>query len=167
MLFRSNSTLRYLGPPKEIGIGKGDVLFMAGGHWPEKGSTVYVCEGEFDALSIFHSGLNSIACGGKNLSEKQVSMIKDYNLVICLDNDKAGLQGSTYMSAIISQNIQSNGSDQRLMFVSPHKLYKDWNEMYVKEGPRIMKNYILSSKKNLDFQAPSGTGGDYFKIKTI
>jgi DNA primase len=161
------SSLRYLGPDKSIGIGKGDVLFMAGGAWPEKDSFVYVCEGEFDALSIHHSGLNSIACGGKNLSEKQMSLIKDYKIVICLDNDKAGLQGSTSMSMMASQNMQTNGSDQRLMFVSPYKSYKDWNEMYIKEGPKILKNYILASRKNLDFQAPIGTGGDYFKIKGI
>ena len=161
------SSLRYLGPDKSIGIGKGDVLFMAGGIWPEKNSFVYVCEGEFDALSIFHSGLNSIACGGKNFSEKQMSLIKDYKIVICLDNDKAGFQGSTSMSMMASQNMQTNGSDQRLMFVSPYKSYKDWNEMYIKEGPKILKNYILASRKNLDFQAPMGTGGDYFKIKGI
>jgi hypothetical protein len=37
--------------------------------------------------------------------------------------------------------------------------------MFVKEGPSVMKNYVLATRKNLDFQAPMGMGGDYFRIK--
>jgi hypothetical protein len=160
-----NSRIRYLGPPKEVGVGKSDVLFFAGGNWAEKNEEIYLCEGEFDALSLFYSGLNGVACGGKNLSEKQMNLIKDYKIVICLDNDKAGLGGMTAMTDMINKNIESKNLKERLMFVSPHKSYKDWNEMFIKEGPSVMKNYVLATRKNLDFQAPMGMGGDYFRIK--
>lgn len=163
----SKSKIRYLGPPKECGVGKGDVLFCAGESWPQSGETIYLCEGEFDALSLFYSDLNGIACGGKNLSEKQITLIKDYKIVICLDNDAAGSSGMSSMTDNISKNMESKGLKERLMFVSPHKKYKDWNEMYVKEGPIIVKNYILQTRKNLDFQAPLGTTSDYFKMKGI
>lgn len=162
-----NSKLRYLGPPKEVGVGKSDVLFFAGGNWADAGSEIYLCEGEFDALSIFYSGLNGIACGGKNLSEKQAGLIKNYKIIICLDNDKAGAAGMISMSDTINRNIESNNLKDRLMFVSPYKNYKDWNEMFIKEGPNVLRNYILASKKNLDFQAPLGTSGDYFRLKGV
>lgn len=162
-----NSKLRYLGPPKDVGVGKSDVLYFAGGNWAESGSEIYLCEGEFDALSIFYSGLNGVACGGKNLSEKQANLIKDYKIIICLDNDKAGASGMISMSDIINRHMESNNLKERLMFVSPYKNYKDWNEMFVKEGPNVLRNYILASKKKLDFQAPLGTSGDYFRLKGV
>lgn len=160
-----NSKLRYRGPPKEVGVGKSDVLYFAGGNWAASGEEIYLCEGEFDALSIFYSGLNGVACGGKNLDSKQINLIKDYKIVICLDNDKAGSGGMMSMSDMINRNLESKNLTDRLMFVSPYKAYKDWNEMFIKEGPNVMKNYILASKKKLDFQAPIGTGGDYFRLK--
>lgn len=162
-----NSKLRYLGPPKEVGVGKSDVLYFAGGNWVDSGEEIYLCEGEFDALSIFYSGLNGIACGGKNLDDKQMNLIKDYKIVICLDNDKAGSGGMMIMTDIINRSLESKNLKDRLMFVSPYKAYKDWNEMFVKEGPNVMKSYMTASKKKLDFQAPLGTGGDYFRLKGI
>lgn len=161
------SKLRYLGPPKEVGIGKSDVLFFAGGEWADFGEEIYLCEGEFDALSLFHSGLNGVACGGKNLSDKQINLLKNYKIVICLDNDKAGHGAMTTMSDLINRNIESENLKDRLMFVSPYKEYKDWNEMLIKESPNVLKSYVLASKKNIDFQSPIGTGGDYFRIKSI
>jgi hypothetical protein len=162
-----NSKLRYRGPPKEVGVGKSDVLFFAGGNWPEPGEEIYLCEGEFDALSIFYSGLNGVACGGKNLSEKQMSYIKNYKIVICLDNDAAGAGAMPAMTDTINKNIESKNLMDRLMFVSPYKAYKDWNAMFKKEGPNILKNYIIASKKKLDYNAPIGTSGDYFKLKGL
>lgn len=160
-----NSKLRYLGPPKEVGIGKSDVLFFAGGNWAEPGEEIYLCEGEFDALSLFYSGLNGVACGGKNLSEKQINLIKGYKIIICLDNDKAGSGGMTVMADSLNRNLEAKNLQDRLMFVSPYKAYKDWNEMFIKEGPNVLKSYVLASKKKLDFNAPIGTGGDFFRIK--
>ena len=52
-----NSKCKYLGPPKDIGVGKEDVVFMAG-KWPETGSIIYLCEGEFNAISLREAELN-------------------------------------------------------------------------------------------------------------
>ena len=79
---------KYLGPPKEIGIGKGDVIYMP--TWPENGSKVYLAEGEFEAQSICKTELNGGAFGGKSISEEQAYLLKNDQTVLCFDNDKAG-----------------------------------------------------------------------------
>lgn len=153
-----NSKLRYLGPPKECGVGKEDVVYMAG-KWPVRGSTLCLCEGEFNARSLSLSELNAAACGGKNMSEKQAIMLSDYRIIICLDRDKAGMQGSIKMmnTLSLSKNINSN---DKIMFVRPPEQYNDWNEMYIDVGAAVVNKWIQSKQKAVDFLAPYGMSGD-------
>ncbi len=157
-----NAKLRYVGPPKEVGVGKEDVVYMD--RWPGKGETVYVCEGEFNAKSLTLSGLNGAACGGKNMSEKQAAILKGYKVVICLDRDKAGWQGSAVMADRLSSFTMRMGLKERLMLVRPPVGYKDWNEMLVSLGPEILQAYILRSVKPLEQDAPAGTSSFQFDL---
>ena len=81
-LGNSEFIIRYMGPDKAIGVGKDDVLYVP--KWPAADKKIYLTEGEFDALSIYICGqergyeIYSGAFGGKNLSEKQVEMIRQY-----------------------------------------------------------------------------------------
>ena len=152
------SKLRYLGPPKSCGIGKEDVIYMAG-KWATSGSIVHVCEGEFNAKSLQLSELNACACGGKNMSEKQAIMLSDYRIVVCLDRDKAGTHGTMKMLNMLSlsKNLQSN---DKLMYVRPPEKYNDWNEMYIDAGTALVHNWIHSRSKSVDFSAPHGMAGD-------
>jgi hypothetical protein len=137
---------KYLGPPKgEQFPGKEDVIFVI--KWPPIGSKIYLTEGEFNALSIYYSSkktLNAGAFGGKNLSDKQVEMIRHYQVVLCLDTDKAGKEGLTKMAV----KLRSKG----LMpwFVRAPKIYNDWNSMLQKVGPDALINYLLKHEKPLD-----------------
>lgn len=159
------SKSKYLGPDKEVGVGKEDVIFMAG-KWPDIGETLYLCEGEFNAKSLKIAELNAAACGGKNMSEKQALMLSDYKVVICLDRDKAGKQGTTTMTSKLT-NMPKNtsvGDREKLKYVLPPHGYNDWNEMLVAVGPVVLHHYILKNQKSLDYSWPHGTHLGYFNV---
>jgi len=155
------SKCKYLGPPKEVGVGKEDVVFMAG-PWPRAGETVYLCEGEFNAISLTLCDLNAAACGGKNMSEKQALMLTDYKIVLCLDRDKAGKQGTSKMTSMIS-SVETVKGNEKLKFVIPPPGYNDWNEMLIKLGPAVLHHYIQKNQRPLDYSWPHGTHASYVK----
>ena len=153
------SKCKYLGPPKEIGVGKEDVVYMAG-PWPKSGEIVYLCEGEFNAISLKICELNAAACGGKNMSEKQSLMLADYKIVLCLDRDKAGKQGTTKMTSMITSMVSAVEATQgggKLKFVTPPPGYNDWNEMLIKIGPVMLYHYIMKNQQPLDYSWPYGS----------
>lgn len=138
--------MKYLGPPKSIGVGKEDVLFMT--QWPSEGK-VYFCEGELDAKSIHIAGLPSGAWGGKNVSDTQAKLMRPYIPVICLDNDKAGREALPKIAAFLRER-----GFKEIWYVKPCGLETgkkvDWNDMLVKFGPKLLKAYILRYEKRWD-----------------
>lgn len=161
-----DSRCKYLGPPKEIGVGKEDVVFMAG-KWPEPGDTVYICEGEFNALSLRQAEMNGAACGGKNMSEKQAILLSPYKVVLCLDRDRAGRAGTTKMSSVISALSTAHGTRDKLSFVVPPEGYNDWNEFLVKNNTVLLHHYMKKNVRHLSYSGPHGTTGDYFGFSDI
>lgn len=153
-----NAKLKYLGPPKDIGVGKGDVIFMAGS-WPANGSTVHVCEGEFNAISLHLSELEAAACGGKNMTDKQAVLLSDFKIVVCLDRDKAGESGTAKMLNMLSLG-NSLSSNDKLSYVRPPDKYNDWNDMLVDCGPAILHAWIKKKQRPVDFSAPHGMADD-------
>lgn len=146
---------KYMGPPKEIGVGKSDVIYMAG-KWPKEGETLYLCEGEFNAKSLALAEFNAGACGGKNMDEKQAILLSKYKIVLCLDRDKAGTEGSIKMSSMITMlsSYASVKDGSKLMYVAPPKGFNDWNDVLVALGPELLHHYIIKSQKPLDFSSP-------------
>lgn len=130
--------LRYLGPPKTIGVGKEDVLYFPR---TPKNQKIYLTEGEFDAYSLFASGLSSAACGGKNLSDIQASMLSKFSICLCLDLDKAGTAALKSMKTKLDA-FNSCSEKDRITIVRPAEGYKDWNEMLVKFDKDVIKSYI-------------------------
>ena len=140
---KTDAGYKYLGPPKEVGIGKGDVLFMK--HWPSYGTKVFLTEGEFDSLSIWAVGLASAALGGKAMGENQAILLRSYIPIIALDNDKAGKQGLvTIGDFLLSQGFRG------IQYVRPPSSVKDWNEMLVKYDTKVMLTYLISNLKSYD-----------------
>jgi len=161
------SKCKYLGPPKEVGVGKEDVVYMAG-KWPKEGETVYICEGEFNAISLLAAELSAVACGGKNMSKTQAIMLSRYKVVLCLDRDKAGKAGTMKMSSIISSmETAKSGSGDKLMFVVPPKGYNDWNEFLIKNNAELLHHYVTRNQKKIDYSGPSGTVCDMFGFSDI
>lgn len=53
------------------------------------GERVYLCEGEFDTMIAEQNELKTIGLlGVSNYSDKMIKQLKDFDLVICLDNDE-------------------------------------------------------------------------------
>ena len=127
---------KYLGPHKDCGVGKGDVVYMPE-NWPPANSKLYITEGEFDAKSISLSGLYACAVGGKELSDKQATMLLIYKPVLCFDADQAG--GGALLN--IGDGLKKKGFDE-VYFVRPPKQYKDWNQMLIEIGPKMINAYI-------------------------
>lgn len=135
--------LRYLGPEKEIGVGKGDVIFATS--WPKKGEKIYLTEGELDAISLKVCGFNGMACGGKTLSDMQVEYIRDYRICLALDEDAAGLSGVMEMGRKLFANQISE-----ITFVRPPVGLKDWNKMLVNFSAEIVQTWIKEHEKPFD-----------------
>jgi DNA primase len=142
-------TLRYLGPPKELGIGKGDVIFVP--KWPVFGEKIYITEGEFDALALRQSGFNSAALGGKSMSPRQVEMIESYVPVLCLDADEAGGKATT----VIASSLMARGF-KKIKYVRPCVEYKDWNGLYAARGAKTLAAYLNQQEK--DYNQSPGIG---------
>lgn len=139
--------LRYLGPPKTIGVGKEDVLYF-----PKipTSKRIYVTEGEFDAYILSSCGFSSAACGGKNLSDIQASMLSNFEIALCLDLDKAGTTALKSMKTKLDA-FDSANSKERITVIRPAEGFKDWNEMALKHSFDIIKAYIEKYEKPFSF----------------
>jgi DNA primase len=151
----SGNNLRYLGPPKELGIGKSDVLYVQ--KWPNKNEKIYITEGEFDAMSLYQCGFHSAALGGKVMSETQMRMISEYVPVLCLDADEAGGEAMPKIA-----NLLFAKGFKEVFYVRPCKEYKDWNGLLVEKGDKILKGYVRSQEKQYNV---SLSGGDWESTK--
>jgi hypothetical protein len=143
----TNNSLRYRGPAKEIGVGKEDVLFFCS--YPKVGEKVYLCEGEFDALSLQACGFNGVACGGKNLSDKQAVQLSSYKVCIAFDADEAGQRS---LSKIRNKIIQYGHPN--VAVVKPPISLKDWNNFYVQHDSKIVQAYVNSTEKKYESDIP-------------
>lgn len=143
-LYETN--LRYLGPPKTIGVGKEDVLYL-----PKKinHDKIYLTEGEFDACSLNLAGFSAVACGGKNLSDIQAAMLSNYSVCLCLDLDKAGTEAIKNMKTKLNA-FNLTGKSDKITIVRPAIGFKDWNEMLIKHSPNILKSYIDKNETSLE-----------------
>lgn len=139
----SNKGLRYLGPDKEIGVGKGDVIYAPA--WPKAGSKIHLTEGELDAYTLKICGFNGMACGGKYLSDQQIELIRKYRVCLALDEDSAGLGGIIEMGKKLILHQFHN-----ITFVRPPKGLKDWNKMLVKYKPEIVTAWVQQNEKCFD-----------------
>jgi len=137
----SKKVPKYRGPHKDCGVGKGDVVYMPDG-WPPAGSKLHVTEGEFDAKSISMSGLHACAVGGKELNDKQAAMLLAYKPVLCFDADQAGAGALLN----IGDGLKKKGFDE-VYFVRPPKQFKDWNQMLIEIGPKMINAYITQNLK--------------------
>jgi DNA primase len=134
--------LRYLGPPKSVGVGKSDVLYMV--NWRTCGGKIYLTEGEFDAISLQYSGLDAAAVGGKTVSDTQLFKLLDFQVCLAFDQDAYGLP------AVREAAVKLIGLGVNTSFVRPAKGYKDWNLMLQRFGPNVVREYILSKEKSAD-----------------
>lgn len=145
--------LRYRGPEKDCGVGKEDVLFFA--NYPEPEEKIYLCEGEFDAISLRLAGLYAVACGGKNLSVKQAIMLAKYRICLALDLDTAGQEAVSSMHQKLLEYCLINPTN-RITKANPPEKCKDWNTFLCNYDTKILKSYVEKVEENLESEQPYG-----------
>lgn len=138
--------LRYRGPESGTGFKKEEVVWIS--FFPRKGSKIYLTEGEFDAMTLDICGFRGCAAGGKEVSSKQILLIRDYEVCMAFDRDESGKQAIRKLGLMLLEN-----GVRRVSFVRPPDPYKDWNEMLAgsKDKPalseRLIRAYILQNEK--------------------
>lgn len=148
-----NEELRYRGPEKECGVGKEDVLYFT--NYPDPEEKIYLCEGEFDAMSLRQAGLNAAACGGKNLSDKQAIMLAKYKVCLALDVDDAGQSAMAKMHQKLLAYCLINPTNRITKALPPEKC-KDWNGFLCNFDHRILNGYIKKVEETLESEQPYG-----------
>lgn len=73
-----------------------------------KGDTVYICEGVYDAMILEQYGYNAVAIlGVQGFKPEWVGLFKGLNTVLCLDNDTAGEEETKELASIfLSKGIE-------------------------------------------------------------
>jgi DNA primase len=144
-----NEVPKYRGPPKELGIGKGDVIYMP--RWSDiiPGDLVFVTEGEFDCLILSQIGYFSAALGGKEATETHMKLLKPYRIVLTADNDEAGLGALLKIGESVLK-VWSSDQEYPLRYVRPPKGFKDWNELAEVHGIDVVDDYIRKRIKGFD-----------------
>lgn len=124
--------LRYMKPPEGD---QDQVIYMT--KWPHAGTTIYIMEGELDAITLDLCGFIGCAVGGKYISDTQAQLIRDYKIVLAFDADEAGLEALVNVgNGLLEKGITD------LMYVRPPKVYKDWNKLLVERNEQTIKAYI-------------------------
>lgn len=106
----------------------------------DKSKTVFVTEGEIDAMSIDEVGFDAVALGGVNYVDTLIEFIEENQveceLVLVLDND---LKGREY-TEVLSQKLVELGVNHRIgSFYDDEHNYKDPNEALVKDREYLRK----------------------------
>ncbi len=114
---------------------------------PNRGETLYLTEGEFDAMSLTLCGLCGVAYGGgKTLSDTQVELLRPHHVVIATDNDEKKQDAGRIALLGIGENLLSKGIN-KVGYIRPPRGYKDWNKLMEKTNRDTVKQYILDHTK--------------------
>jgi DNA primase len=90
---------------------------------------VYLCEGEFDTMIAEQNGLKAIGLlGASNFNTETIKRLKDFDLIICFDNDKAGKEQS-YKIADEFKKITKRDAKINIL----PKEAKDLTEFFIKK----------------------------------
>ena len=104
--------------------------------YSSKATTIWICEAEIDALTVWENGYAAVALGGSSSSDRQAEMILQsgaQRVVIASDNDKAGGE--------LSKKIKKKLYSLDIYNVKWNHEGDDINAYYLREGklPRVEK----------------------------
>lgn len=72
------------------------------------GDKLIICEGEFDSMIMEQEGFNALGVPGvTNIPEKQIQLIKDFDLYVAFDNDDAGKDAMQRFVKLINKPIKA------------------------------------------------------------
>jgi DNA primase catalytic core len=102
-------------------------------------SSVYLCEGVFDALSLWAVGVRNVSClyGSGSMPADLERFLRASNvreLRLCLDEDRAGLEASDRLAAELGDRFEVS----RVMLPDA----QDPNAVLAGEGPGILREFL-------------------------
>lgn len=103
--------------------------------------TIFICEGQLDALSLLQLGVKAIAIGGAGYSKLESAKIK--RAIIVKDNDDAGEQTAQK----IKETLKKRGIN--CVIVAPPENYKDINDVLIANEEQL-KNLVAEWLKQIE-----------------
>ena len=118
-------------------LAKGSIIFNK--HEFDSSKYIIICEGLIDAATIGNQGTS---CLGSEISKdflNEVSQLTNKGLIVCLDNDEAGLKST--LKLIDSNDTPPNTK----FFLFSNDKYKDINEFYVGSGINSIYKFVIDN----------------------
>ncbi len=151
---------RYLNPMTSLVYKKSDILFNMQ-NIRSRYDTIYVVEGYADALTLINNGIeNVIALCGTAISDRHIIQLvkhKIRNVILCLDNDMAGILGTQE----IAETLRKIGEFQTFVKQIPDK--KDPDEFINSNGVDAFLN--IPNCKLFDFKLNELKSSNFDKTK--
>lgn len=103
---------------------KGSTVSIYGWNMAKEHKTIIYTEGELDCLLLWSYGLPAISStgGAQSFQREWVDILKDKEIIICMDNDEAGVKGSIITKQFLPES--------KIIFL-PYKQGKDISEYIV------------------------------------
>ena len=140
-------TLKYLNPSfEECNVKSSDILFP----FDNKEDDLFIVEGPLDAITVQSVGLNATSLQGSAISKNQISLIKRAKIkkiIISMDNDDAGKIAE---KKIKDKFLKKGYISDNIFICHPKKEYKDWNDMFVREGKEVVSRYMRETTEKFD-----------------
>jgi len=135
---------KYMNPAVEENALKPSTILYP---YDEEASSLVVCEGPLDAISLQLHGVNATCTMGCSVSETQMEILRDFKgeIILGYDNDEAGLRGIQKFDRLRKQKMMGEFS-----VCNPPTGCKDWNEAHVK-GENL-KVWVLDWKLKYDYE---------------
>lgn len=117
---------------------------------------IHIVEGEIDALSVIEAGGQAVGLGSVANVEKLLAVLRrfkgrfDKTLILCLDNDKAGIEAAQKLRESLTELKQEYPQHEGLKFrtVDICPGYKDANEALVLDREAFIARVALKIPQN-------------------
>jgi hypothetical protein len=125
------------------------LLFGIDQVYTSKATTLWICEAEIDALTVWENGYAAVALGGSSISNRQAEMILQSGVervVIASDNDKAGkdlarkIKKKLYSLTLYNVKWDLEGDDINAYYLREGKLPKPYKAFNVERIKKLRYN---------------------------
>ena len=122
--------------------------------------TVYLCEGELDALRLMSEGLCALSTtgGSGTFLDEWAELLKDRDVVICYDNDEAGIKGAI--------RVQTQLPNARILAL-PHGDWKDVTEYLARNSLSSFQALVDEARSYILPKEPEGIIESRKQIKDL
>jgi len=139
-----------VGPKYKYDKGSGSFLYGIFLPMNKVSKNIIICEGELDAIRLWQEDLPAVTSTGGcgTFKDEWIPFFKNKNVVICLDYDKAGIQGAYNIQSKIpwakiiwlkkegmdiTDYIQKYSVEEFIVLLKSAKRYEIWSKQITKE----------------------------------